>query len=188
MPGGSFKGIRYSISWKAITNLIHSTGHLFLNITKYWDYLEAGLSGSTRNSNFINSVLSVSALFKLSIFFTLETKDIGGRGIFLSTEGCKAAKDLENLLMVIVQIDLDQQKCDHSGLFYIQKRSQVMLVIYFRLFSNIESCIPILSEIECNMIDQNSSFFCDCLYLLLQTVRDVSDTGTQIHLLVYYLL
>jgi hypothetical protein len=35
---------------------------------------------------------------------------------FLQTEGGKAAEDLENLIMAIIQIDLDQQKCDHSAL------------------------------------------------------------------------
>jgi hypothetical protein len=51
----------------------------------------------------------------LSIFFTLETKGMGGGG-FSRTEGGKAAADLENLLMAIVLIEILQQKCDHSAL------------------------------------------------------------------------
>jgi hypothetical protein len=35
---------------------------------------------------------------------------------FLQAEEGKAAKDLENLLMAIVQIDLAQQNFDHSAL------------------------------------------------------------------------
>jgi hypothetical protein len=82
-----------------------------------WEYLEpdAGLSGSMRNSNLIHSDLSTSVPSFLSIFFTLETKGMGGRG-FLRTEGGKAVEDLDNLLMAIVWIEILQQKCDHSAL------------------------------------------------------------------------
>jgi hypothetical protein len=62
----------------------------------------------------IHSDLSVSGPSTLSIFFTMETKEIGGG--FLRTEGGKAAEDLENLLMAIVWIEILQQKCDHSAL------------------------------------------------------------------------
>jgi hypothetical protein len=51
----------------------------------------------------------------LSIF-TLETKGMGGGGIFLCTEGGKAAEDLEILLMAIVWIEILQQKSDHSAI------------------------------------------------------------------------
>jgi hypothetical protein len=36
---------------------------------------------------------------------------------FLQTEGGKVEEDLENLLMVIVEIDLAQQMCDHGALY-----------------------------------------------------------------------
>jgi hypothetical protein len=54
-------------------------------IAKFLEYLEAGLSGSMRNPNLINSDLSVSDPLTLSIFFTLET--IGMEG------GSRAQKD-----------------------------------------------------------------------------------------------
>jgi hypothetical protein len=97
-------GIRFSISQKAITHLIQSSGtlHPSLKISNCQEYLEleAGLSGSMRNSNLIHSDLSASGPSTLSIFFNLETKGMGGG--FLRIEGGKAAEDLENLLMAIV--------------------------------------------------------------------------------------
>jgi hypothetical protein len=44
-------------------------------------------------------------------------------------------EDLENLLMAIVWIEILQQKCDHSVLCsMLRGQSQFMVVIYFRLF------------------------------------------------------
>jgi hypothetical protein len=87
-----------------------------LKIENFWEYLEAGFSESMRNSNFIHSDLSTLCQSTFSIFFTLETKGIGGGEIFSNIGGGKAAEDLENLLMAIVHIDLAQQNCDHSAL------------------------------------------------------------------------
>jgi hypothetical protein len=42
----------------------------------------------------------------LFIFFTFEEKGMVRGGVELHTEGDKAAENLKNLLMVIVQIDL----------------------------------------------------------------------------------
>jgi hypothetical protein len=78
---GSFNGIRFSISRKVITHLIHFSGHTSLKIKSFQEDLEAELSGSMRNSNLIHSVLSVSDPSNLSIFFIMETK-MGG-GVFL---------------------------------------------------------------------------------------------------------
>jgi hypothetical protein len=64
--------------------------------------------------NLIHSDLSASVPSTLSMFFTLETKGMGGG--FSRTEGGKAAADLENLLMAIVWIEILQQKFDHSAL------------------------------------------------------------------------
>jgi hypothetical protein len=50
------------------------------------------------------------------IFFTLETEGIMGERGFSCKEGGKAAEYLENLVIFIVQIDLAQQKFDHSAL------------------------------------------------------------------------
>jgi hypothetical protein len=70
-----------------------------------------------RNSNLIQSDLLASSPSTLSIFFTLETKGMGGlEGGALRTEGSKAAEYLENFLMDIVWIDLTQKKYDHSVL------------------------------------------------------------------------
>jgi hypothetical protein len=63
-----------------------------------------------KKCNLINYVLLASVPSFLSIFFTLETKEILGAGSFI-TEGGKAEKYLEHLLMTIVQIDLSQKKC-----------------------------------------------------------------------------
>jgi hypothetical protein len=68
--------------------------------------LEAGLSGSIKKSNLIHSDFYTSGPPTLSIFFTLEDK---GMGEFSRTKEDKAAEDLGNLLMAIVQIDLAQQ-------------------------------------------------------------------------------
>jgi hypothetical protein len=57
---------------------------------------------------------------------------VGGQ--FLCTEESKAVEDLENLLMAIIWIDFAQQKCDHSAL----GQSQFMVVIYFRLFLELD--------------------------------------------------
>jgi hypothetical protein len=73
-------GIRFSISRKVITHLIKSSGYPSLKIENCREYLEpqAGLSGSMRNSNLIHSDLSASVPSTFLIFFTLETKGIGG--------------------------------------------------------------------------------------------------------------
>jgi hypothetical protein len=73
-------GIRFSISRKAITHLIQSSGHPSLKIENCQKYLEPdlGLSGSMRNSNLIHLDLPVSVPSTLSTFFTLETKGMGG--------------------------------------------------------------------------------------------------------------
>jgi hypothetical protein len=41
---------------------------------------------------------------------------IEGMVVFFITEGIKEMEDLEKLLMTIFQIDVAQQKCDHSSL------------------------------------------------------------------------
>jgi hypothetical protein len=87
--------------------------HPSLKISNCQEYLEAGLSGSMSNSNLIYSDLSASGPSNLYIFFTLKTK---GMGVFLRTEGYKAAEDLENLLILIVWMAFSQQKCDHNAL------------------------------------------------------------------------
>jgi hypothetical protein len=51
--------------------------------------------------------------YTLSIFFNLE---INIMWVFSCTEGVKAAEDLENLLMAIIEIDLAQQEHDHNAL------------------------------------------------------------------------
>jgi hypothetical protein len=78
--------------------------HLSLKIASCREYLEfkAEFSGSMRNSNLIYSDLSASGPSTLSIFFILETKEWG----FSSTEGGKAAVDLENLVISIVWIKI----------------------------------------------------------------------------------
>jgi hypothetical protein len=73
-------GIRFSISWKAITHLIQSYGYPTLKLSNCRKYLEDGLSGSMRNSTLIHSDLSASVPSTLSIFFTLETKGMGEGG------------------------------------------------------------------------------------------------------------
>jgi hypothetical protein len=132
LSAGSFMGIRFSISRKAITHLIHSSGHPSLKIPNCWEYLEpqAWLSRSMRNSNLIHSNLAASGPSTLSNFFTRETKGIGGGGVS-STEGGKAAKDLENLLMAIVWIEILQQKCDHSALYWEDNRNLWFILDYF---------------------------------------------------------
>jgi hypothetical protein len=61
-----------------------------------------------------SSVLYASGPSTLSIIFNLKTK--GMVGVFLRTEGGKAAVDLENSLMAFVWIEILQQKFDHSAL------------------------------------------------------------------------
>jgi hypothetical protein len=141
-------GIRFSISRKAITHLIQSSGHPSLKIANCREYLEPqdGLSGSMRNSNLIHSDLSASGPSTLSIFFTLEIKGMG-RG-FSCTEGGKVAVDLENVLMAIAWIEILQQKCDHSAPM-LRLQSQFMVVIYFRLFLELNI---VKSKIKYNMI------------------------------------
>jgi hypothetical protein len=75
-------GIRFSISRKAITHLIQSSGHPSLKIANCREYLEpqGGLSGSMRNSNLIHSDLSTSGPSTLSIFFTLEKEGMWREG------------------------------------------------------------------------------------------------------------
>jgi hypothetical protein len=89
-------------------NLIHSSGNQSLKIANFREYLEVGLSGSMKNCNLTNSILSVSGPSTLSIFFSLETKG-KGVGVFSSKEGGKATEDMESLLMAIVQIDFAPQ-------------------------------------------------------------------------------
>jgi hypothetical protein len=43
--------------------------------------------------------------------------------MFLHIEGGKAAEDLENLLMAIVWIEILQQKCDHSAVYWEDNRN-----------------------------------------------------------------
>jgi hypothetical protein len=95
------------MSLKDITHLIQSFGYPSLKIANYQEYLEAGLYGSIRNSNLIQSDLSAAGPSTFSIIFTLETKGFGGR--FLRTEGGKAVEDSENLLMAIANLDFAQQ-------------------------------------------------------------------------------
>jgi hypothetical protein len=71
-------------------HLINPSGHPPLKITKFQEYLEAGLSGSMRNFNVIHSVLSASGLSILPKLFTLETRSLEGEGLS-HTEGGKAA-------------------------------------------------------------------------------------------------
>jgi hypothetical protein len=73
-------GIRFLISRKAITHLIQFSGHPSLKIANCGEYLEpqARFSVSMRNSNLIHSEFSASGPSTLLIFFTLETKGIGG--------------------------------------------------------------------------------------------------------------
>jgi hypothetical protein len=96
--------------------------HLSLKIENCWEYLkpESGLSVSMRNSKLIHSDLSVSCPSTFSIFFTLVTKGMGG---FSLIEGGKTAEDSENLLMVIIEIDLAQQKYDHSSVYWEDNRN-----------------------------------------------------------------
>jgi hypothetical protein len=91
----SFKDMMFSISQKDINHLISTinpTGHPSLKFAKNREYLEpqAGLIGFMRNFKFIRSILSASWPSIFSILFTLKTKEIGGRGMFLYTEGVKA--------------------------------------------------------------------------------------------------
>jgi hypothetical protein len=116
LSAGSFKSIRFSISRHAITHLIQSSGNPSFKIANFQEYMEAGWSGSMRNSNLIHSDLSASCLLTFSTFFTWETKEIG-------RVGGKLVEYLENLLMAIVWIDLAQQKCDHSALCWEDKRN-----------------------------------------------------------------
>jgi hypothetical protein len=69
-----------------LKHLIHTSGHPSLKMEKCWEYLEsqAGISGSMKNSNLINSILPVSDSSTLSDLFILETKEIkegGGKGV-----------------------------------------------------------------------------------------------------------
>jgi hypothetical protein len=81
--------IRFSISRKTITQLINSSEHPSLKLENCQEYLEAGLSGSMKNSNLINSYFSASSPSTLSIFFTLETKGMG------NDEGWSSCKQKE---------------------------------------------------------------------------------------------
>jgi hypothetical protein len=78
LSAGSFKVIRLSISRMAINDLILSSGNPSLKIASCSEYLESGFSESTRHSSLIHSDLSVSGPSTLPIFFTLETKGMGG--------------------------------------------------------------------------------------------------------------
>jgi hypothetical protein len=80
---------------------------------KFQEPLEAELSGSMRNFDLINTDLSMSGPFTLSIFFTLERKGMGG---VLAHRRRQRIERFGNLLMAIVKIDLAQQRCDHSAL------------------------------------------------------------------------
>jgi hypothetical protein len=99
--------------YQQMSHLIHSSASQYLKIAYYQAYLESALSGSMRNSDMINSDLFASDPSTFYIFFTLETKGMGG---FSRIEGGKAAEDLENFIMVNVWIEILQQKCDLSAL------------------------------------------------------------------------
>jgi pantothenate synthetase len=88
--------------------------HSSLKIVRCREYLEAGLSGSMRNSNLIHSDLSASVPSTFSLSFTLETKGKGGEsGRVLAQRRKKIIKKLKDFFVAIDQIDLAQQKCDH---------------------------------------------------------------------------
>jgi hypothetical protein len=101
LSADSFIGIRFSISRKVITHLIHSSGHPSLKMASCQEYLkpQAGLSGSMRNSNLIQSDLSVPAPSILSIFFTLGTKGmvaIGEGGVSLAQKEARQQRIWKN--------------------------------------------------------------------------------------------
>jgi hypothetical protein len=114
LSAGSFKGIKYSKPHgRPITHLVPSSWNPFLKIANCREYLEAGLSGSMRNSILIRSDLFVSGPSIINLVHPLLnlTNESNGGGCEQKEEG-KAAEDLENLLMAIIYIDLAQQKCD----------------------------------------------------------------------------
>jgi uncharacterized protein YfeS len=79
-----------------------------LENSKVLGVMEAGFSGFMKNSNLIYSDLSTSVPsfqpFPSSSFWKQEETDRE----FSLTEGVKAMKDLENLLMATIKIDLAQ--------------------------------------------------------------------------------
>jgi hypothetical protein len=128
-------GIRFSISRKAITHLIQSSGHPSLKIENCGEYLDpdAGLSGSMRNSNLIHSDLSASGPSALSIFFTLETKGMGG-------EGSRAQKEAKQWrIWKTYSWPLSELKFFNRSVIkvlYVERKIAIM--IYFRLFLELD--------------------------------------------------
>jgi hypothetical protein len=101
--------------WFIDIHLIQSSENPYLMITNCREYLEYGHFGIMRNSKLIHSDLSALVPYTLSIFFTLEPKRMRG---FLHLEIGKVAENLEILMMNIAKIDLAQQKCDQSALYW----------------------------------------------------------------------
>jgi hypothetical protein len=93
-------------------------------------------------------------------------------GDFLCTEGSKVAEELENLLMS----DWFGSTEVWSQRSLLRRQLQFMVVIYSRLF---RPCIPILSNMECNMIQiiGDSNFEQTCYfghgYAILLTYEQV---------------
>jgi hypothetical protein len=102
LSAGSLRGIRFSITLKAINHLIHSSGQPSLKLTNYLEYLDDGLAGSMRYYSLISSILSISPPSALSNFLTLKRKGIGG---FNLTAGGSPTEDLVVLTMMKFRID-----------------------------------------------------------------------------------
>jgi hypothetical protein len=111
---GSFMRIRFSISRKAITHLIQSSGHPSLKIAINQVCMESGVV-------WIHEKLQLDPLrlVRFRPINLVHLLHLGNKrnGMFLHIEGGKAAEDLENLLMAIVWIEILQQKCDHSAVY-----------------------------------------------------------------------
>jgi hypothetical protein len=113
---GSFMGIRFSISRKAITHLIQSSGHPSLKIENYREYLEPGGWVVWIHENFQLDQLRLVFVRPINLIHLLHLGNKRNGGEFLGTKKGKAAADLENLLIAIIWIEILQEKCDHSGL------------------------------------------------------------------------
>jgi hypothetical protein len=84
----------------------------------------------------------------IKLFHLLHLGKKRNRG-FLLTEGGETAEFLENLLMAVFQIDLVQQKCDQKY-FILGGQSKIMIIIYFRLFLELDLVFKSNQNLESN--------------------------------------
>jgi hypothetical protein len=144
-------GIMFSISRKAITYLIHSSGtlHPSLKIRNYRVKLEYGMSESMRSSNLIRSDLSKSGSSTLFIFFTLENKGIG-RGCPFAEKESKQPMIQEIYSWPLFRLIWLNRSV--ITLFYVERKIAIHGYYLSLTISRIGSFIPILSMMDCTMI------------------------------------